>query len=72
MIFLHAKTKPDYGFLKLKLNISSPVMLRERLLEHCKTLDFNEISRDVEPFLFNAKDTNRILLFPEFVAEAVW
>lgn len=70
--FLQAKTKPDYGFLSQKMGIHSAEMLRYRLLEHCDTLDFVEMARDVQPFLFHPRDANRVTLFPEFVRQADW
>ena len=70
--FLHPKTKPDYAFLDFKLGISNPAQLKERLLEHCKAIDFGEMARDVEAFLFNARDVQRVLLFGEFVGEVEW
>lgn len=72
LTFLQAKAKPDYGFLSLKLDINNPQELKDRLLGHCAKLDFNEMAEDVAPFLFNARDKNRVLLFPEFVAQADW
>lgn len=70
--YLQPKTKPDYEFLKLKLDIPNSKTLRERLLDHCAKLDFKEMARDVEPFLFQSRDVNRVLLFPELIEEAEW
>lgn len=70
--FLQPKTKPDYAFLKAKFGITGAESLKERLLNHCNTLDFNEMAQDVEPFLFNARDVNRVMFFPDFVKEAAW
>ncbi len=72
VIFLHPKTKPNYAFLDFKLGISSPEMLRDRLLNHCNKLNFNDMANDVAAFLFHPKDINRILLFPQFLEEAEW
>jgi predicted nucleotidyltransferase component of viral defense system len=70
--FLHARAKPDYGFLNQKTGIRTPEMLQEHLLAHCATLDFDEMARDVQPFLFHPRDANRVTLFPEFVRQAEW
>ncbi len=67
VVFLLGKTKPNYGFLKLKLSLSNPAELKQHLLEVCEKLDFQELAIDVKPFLFEDKDAKRVLLFPEFI-----
>ena len=69
-VFLLGKAKPNYEFLKLKLNLSDPAQLKEHLLTVCEKLNFQELAIDVQPFLFNEKDANRVLLFPEFIKAA--
>lgn len=71
IVFLLSKTeKPDYDYLKLKLDISSPKQLKEMVLDKCNKLKMNEMAKDVEPFLFNAKDVKRVILFPELIKQA--
>jgi predicted nucleotidyltransferase component of viral defense system len=67
VVFLMGRTKPDYGFLQLKLGISTPETLRAHLLEVCEKHDFRSLASDVEPFLFNPADINRVLMFPEYI-----
>lgn len=67
VLFLIGKTKPNYGFLNFKLNISTPNQLKTHLSKVCKDFDFQKLALDVQPFLFNPKDVNRILIFPEFI-----
>ncbi|MCC6412755.1 MAG: nucleotidyl transferase AbiEii/AbiGii toxin family protein [Saprospiraceae bacterium] len=62
--------KPNYAFLEQKTGISNPEMLRERILDHCKTLDFEYLANDVRAFLFNANDVRRVLLFSDFMKQA--
>lgn len=66
-VFLQGKTKPDYGFLKLKLGIPTPDALRAHLLEVCEKHDFQSLANDVQPFLFNPEDVRRVLMFPDYI-----
>jgi predicted nucleotidyltransferase component of viral defense system len=70
--FLQAKTKPDYKFLQEKLQIQNSDQLKEILIEHCLKLDMKDMAKDVQPFLFNARDVKRVELFIEFVKSASW
>jgi len=67
IVFLFAKTKPDFTHLSEKLGIKDMKGLKEALLSKCNTLDFQHLVKDVSPFLFFEKDRNKIQLFPEFV-----
>lgn len=66
-VFLFAKVTPNFGYLEQKLQISGPEALKTHLLELCETIDFVELARDVQPFLFHASDIKRVEMFPEFV-----
>jgi hypothetical protein len=66
-VFLMGKTGPDFVYLEEKLGIGGMAELRERLRARCAELDFRRLARDVEPFIFNAADTRKVSLFPEFV-----
>jgi len=63
--------KPNYEYLNFKLGIQSPDDLRNQTLEKCAALDMNEMAKDVEPFLFEAKDMKKVLLFPELLKQAI-
>jgi predicted nucleotidyltransferase component of viral defense system len=70
IIFLSAKTGPNYNYLKEKLGIDTREDLRKQILAKCKGFDFKQLSRDVAPFLFNPGDAAKILSFRDFVASA--
>jgi len=70
IIFLMAQTKPDFGFLELKIGIDSPEVLRGWILDKIADYDFIELAKDVEPFLINKQDVKRLKLFREFWAQA--
>src|SRR3989338_8421607 len=54
--FLVNKTRPNYNFLKLKLGIDSPELLKETLLSRCKTWNFTALAKDIENLIFNQSE----------------
>ena len=66
--FLDGLTKPNIDYLNYKVGIKTMVELKERLLQRCAEVNFKEMARDVEPFLFNHDDVVRITKFPQYVA----
>ncbi|MCW5589330.1 MAG: nucleotidyl transferase AbiEii/AbiGii toxin family protein [Legionellales bacterium] len=67
IIFLSNKTKPNFEYLKLKLNIDNINKLKDYLIEKCSKVDFSDLANDVRPFLFNSADINKVKLFPDWV-----
>jgi len=67
IIFLLGKTSVDFSYLEEKLDIKDSVTLKKRLLEKCKQVDFNQLARDVSPFLFNTADARKISLFLDYI-----
>ena len=70
IIFLMAKTKPNFDYLKEKIGFSTREKLQRQILLKCKELDFRQLVRDVAPFLMNRGDAEKILSFPEYVRTA--
>lgn len=70
IVFLLSFTKPNYNYLQLKLGISGSELLRKNLLKSIEKLDFKELGRDVQSFLFNAADSKKVELFLGFIAQA--
>lgn len=66
-VFLFGKTSPNFQYLDQKLKISNPEDLKSYLLELCNQLNFPELAKDVQPFLFDPKDIKRVERFPEYV-----
>ena len=66
--FLDGLTKPNLAYLEQAAGIKTMEELKERLLARCAEVDFKEMARDVEPFLFNHDDIVRILKFPQYIA----
>lgn len=64
--FLIGKTKPNYDYLRLKLGIIDTDLKSEFLLK-CSGLDFNQLARDVEPFLPIPNESKRVLFFYDYM-----
>lgn len=65
--FLMSKVEPDYKFLKLKLNIESKHDLIKRLKDKASSVNLKLLAKDVEPFLMDPGQKNRILHFKEWL-----
>lgn len=66
-IFLFAKTKPNFDYLKAKMAINDISGLKRKLLEKCPLFNFKQLSQDVQQFLFLPDDAKKVLLFKEYV-----
>jgi predicted nucleotidyltransferase component of viral defense system len=66
-LFLLGKTNPNLKYLKEKLGIKNYTHLKSRLLRKSKKLNFVQLAKDVEPFLFSPSDSKKVLLFPEYI-----
>jgi predicted nucleotidyltransferase component of viral defense system len=63
-------SQPNYDYLQLKLNVSNAGQLKEVILDRCSKLNMEDMARDVAPFLFDARDVKKIILFPELIKQA--
>jgi hypothetical protein len=66
-LFLFGITKPNLDYLRLKLGINDMTDLKRKLLLKCKSFDFKQLAKDVEPFLFNPNDSKKVLLFLDYI-----
>lgn len=64
--FLLSKTRPDFGFIKQKMGITSPESLREELLLRVDAIDFDALADDVAPFLISKEQAKRVVKFRDF------
>lgn len=72
IVFLHGLgVTPDYGYLTKNIGVTSSEELRKYVENYIKELDFETLAKDVEPFLFNSKDKQRVSLFPQFFKQAL-
>jgi predicted nucleotidyltransferase component of viral defense system len=67
---LSLNIKPNYNYLKLKMNVQTENELKEKILEKCTDIDMEEMAKDVAPFLFYEKGIKRVLLFPKLLKQA--
>ena len=67
IVFLLPQTKPNYEYLNKKLGIKNGQELKEALLSKTIDLDFNELARDVEPFLINADGSKKVKVFIHYI-----
>ena len=70
-IFLLSKTTPNLDFLRTSAGISSVEELKSIISERLKEIDLNHKKRDFMHLLFNESNADRILHFPEIVAESL-
>ena len=67
--YLMGKTKANLPYLRAKLGIESSGVLRARLLARCRELDLDALAADMRPFVIRPRDADRVLHFPELLAE---
>lgn len=69
MMFLLGQTKPDYGFLSNRKGINNSGELKAAINARLKNIDLKLKAKDFEHHLFNRGNSDRILLFGEFIEE---
>lgn len=72
IVYLSSFAKPNYPYLKFKLNIHGADELKDALMHKTESLDLKELGRDVKNFLINARDVQRIEMFRKFIDEVDW
>jgi len=66
-IWAIAQSSPNYTYLTNILNIETKKELKIKLLKFTKNLDFEKLSKDVQPFLFNPASKSKVLLFRDII-----
>lgn len=66
-VFLLGRSKPDFRYLEEKMNIKDILELKKRLLAKCEDLNFKNLAKDIEPFLFNPDDAKKVLFFQDYI-----
>lgn len=66
---LSKQVQPDWEYLEQKIGISNQIELKKAILHHCEKIDMKEMASDVAPFLFQAKDAKRVVLFPQLIEQ---
>lgn len=63
IIFLLQNTKPSKEFLVSKFETNDPHIIKEKIMDHLKTLDFEKLANDVKPFILIDSDVDKIRHF---------
>lgn len=70
VVFLYGMgVKPNFDYLKKSIGVDQPAALKHYLLEKTAEWDFSLLAKDVEPFLFNPEDQQKVLHFRAFVEQ---
>lgn len=67
VVYLMGKTTPDYKFLEERLNIKTKTELIAKLREKSDSLDFKTLAKDIEPFLFDSAQKERVINFENWL-----
>ncbi len=67
IVFLHGQTEPDMNYLSEKLNIKDRTELKKKLTTRCGDYDFNRLAKDIRNFIFNPKDSRKVVLFMDYL-----
>jgi predicted nucleotidyltransferase component of viral defense system len=68
-IFLSGITEPDFGYLEMKFGIKNKSDLYKRILASCEKTNFQEKSRDFEKLVFDPSETQKVLLFKDYIRQ---
>jgi predicted nucleotidyltransferase component of viral defense system len=71
VVFLLGKSAVNFDYLDQKMSIRNKKELRDRLLLRSAQLDFSRLAKDLEPFVYSKKEVDRVLMFPEFIQQAI-
>ena len=70
LVFLMGKgILPNLDYLQQKTGIDNANDLKLRLIKKCSTLNMNDMSRDVAPFLFDENDQKKVKLFVNYLEQ---
>lgn len=68
IVFLNGiGAQPNYLYLKQHLQIQNQRELKDYLLEKTKDFDFNQLAKDVKPFLINPNDIQKVRFFRDYI-----
>lgn len=71
LIFLLAKTNINIEYLQTKLWVKNQEEVKNKLLDFCKSLNFDDLTQDVEVFLFDEVGKNNVKFFTEIIKDSL-
>lgn len=69
IIYLLQNSRPDMGFLNLKFGTFNWYDAREKILDGIKDVDLDLLVKDVEPFLIDIKESEKIKQFRDYLKQ---
>jgi predicted nucleotidyltransferase component of viral defense system len=66
-IFLWGKVNPNTRYLALKTGVTNATDLWNKLEARCAEISFENLSKDLEPFVTSSSEARKILFFREFL-----
>lgn len=66
--FLYGKTQPNTEYIEA-ITGRSMKDIQDAIIQRCATLNFNTLARDVEPFLMNTDQIQRVKNFQQFISQ---
>ena len=69
IVFLKDFTDFNYKYLKEKFDIKNQRELKKGLLNKISDLDFKKLARDVEPFLVNSEEKEKVANFRNYIEQ---
>lgn len=67
--YLLSRTDFNFQYLKEALSIEGKIDLKQKLLKKVDEINLKQLSVDVQPFLINPDDIERVLSFREFIEQ---
>ena len=64
--YLYGKTEPDFSYIEKTMAIKKDTFI-EKLLKRCDELDYSALTKDVEPFLMQPEQAQRVADFRSFI-----
>jgi predicted nucleotidyltransferase component of viral defense system len=71
VVFLLKHTSPNYIYLNQKLGIKNKTELKQLVLAELDVINLSQMANDVKPFLFKADDIKTLLLFEQYIKQAL-
>ncbi len=67
IVFLLPQTKPNFKYLEMKLGINNWQELKKQLISYTTDLDFDELAKDIRPFLIDPNDIKKVQMFIPYI-----
>ena len=72
VVFLLGKgVQPDFGYLDQVVGIDCTSGLEAAILRECRALNMHKLAQDVEPFLFDSKDRQKVISFVDYFRQSL-